>query len=100
MKQEELIAILERGVNFGLLVGVTFGDIRSFEFTVKLTGKTYKIEWWINICYLTTECGTYIPFDSIEISGTWPNHFKNNLQLQYHGNKCAIIPLEKYEELT
>ena len=96
MKQKQLIHILEGGVNNGLLVGVTFDDLREFEFTVKMTGKKYKVTWWVNICYLTTECGTYIPFHSLEISGTWPNHFKSNLQLEYNKQKCAIIPIEKY----
>ena len=97
MKQEQLIKVLESGVNAGFLVGVTFDEIRKFEFIIKLTGKKYKVEWWVNICYLTTECGVYIPFHSVEISGTWPNHAKNNLQFQYNKDKCAIIPIEKYE---
>lgn len=96
MEQERLIAVLEKGVDDGLLVGVTFDDVRAFEFTVKLTGKKYKITWWVNICYLTTECGLYMPFNSVEISGTWPNHFKNNLQFTYHKDKCAIVPIEEY----
>ena len=98
MKQEQLIKLLEVGVDDGLLVGVTFDEIRKFEFTVKLTGKKYKIEWWVNICYLTTECGLYMSFSSVEISGTWPNHFKNNLQFTYGKDKRAIITVEVYEK--
>ena len=98
MKQEQLIKVLERGVEGGLLVGLTFDDVREFKFTVKLTDKAYKIDWWCNICHLTTECGAYIPFASFEISGTWPNHHKTNLQFEYNGNICVIIPIEEYPD--
>ena len=96
MKQEELIKILESGVDDGFIVGLTFDENRTFKFTVKLTDKEYILDWWCNICYLTTECGVYIPFDFIEIEGTWPNKYKNNIQLEYCGNQCAIIPVEEY----
>ena len=97
MKQKQLSKILENGVDRGLLVGVKFDDVREFEFTIKLTGNSYKITWWVNICYLTTSCGLYMPFDTVEISGTWPNHFKNNLQFTYKKDKCAILPVEMYQ---
>lgn len=88
--------LLLSGVERGLLRDLKEFDVRQFEFTISLTGKKYKITWWVNICYLTTECGLYMPFHSIEISGTWPNHYKNNLQFTYHKDKCAIIPIEEY----
>ena len=56
-----------------------------------------RIEWWDNISYLIVESNEMkIPFDNLEISGTWPNGYKNNIQFSYNGSVCCIIPLEKY----
>lgn len=98
MKQERLLQVLNFAVEKGFISNLAFDEVRKFEFKVSLTTCYYKIEWWCNICYLTTACGAYIPFHNVEISGTWPNHHKTNLQFEYNGNKCVIVPVEKYEK--
>ena len=64
---------------------------RVREFIVK--EQLYKIEWWVNLSYLT-HGALMVPFHTVKISGTWPNHFKTNLQFYYYNNACAILPLE------
>ena len=72
-----------------------FGYSRTFTFKVR--NAVYVIEWWVNVSYL--KCGEMIiPFTMIDWSGTWPHHFKNNLQFTYLGNICAIIPVEEYPQ--
>ncbi len=76
--------------------------IREFYFEIR--GKTYSIEWWCNIMYFECDEMT-IPFGWLEITGTWPNHFKKNIQLYKnapkdrfdHPDVVGIIPLEEYE---
>ena len=67
MNIEQLTKILELGVEKGLLSWMKFSEPRDFNFFVDLSDKSYKIKWWCNICYLTTECGTYIPFLDLEM---------------------------------
>ena len=59
-------------------------------------GATYNIEWWSNISYLLLPNDMVIPFSSVEVSGTWPNEYKNNLQFYHNGEICAILPIEHY----
>jgi len=67
---------------------------RYFDFSVR--GANYTIEWWSNISYL--HCGELIiPFTRLSYLGTWPNSFKHNLQFYYHGDVCAILPVEEWE---
>jgi hypothetical protein len=68
--------------------------LRTFGFSIN--GDFYKIEWWANISYLCFNDIT-VPFHSIEFSGTWPNKFKTNLQLKYHGETSFILGIEKME---
>jgi len=71
-------------------------DFRNIYFTA--LGRDYRIEWWINICYLYTN-GLQIPFSNIELAGTWPNHAKNNLQFYYDTKEvCCILPIEEYPD--
>lgn len=71
------------------------GYSRLIQFVVK--GIIYRIEWWTNVSYLQTQEGLVIPFESIKISGTWPNRYKTNLQFYAKGEVAAILPLEEYE---
>lgn len=79
------------------------GFNRAFEFTVR--GVKYKIIWWCNTSYLHIG-EAFLPFGWLEISGTWPNGFKNNIQFadrvkegQFDcPNTVAVIPLEEYKE--
>jgi hypothetical protein len=54
-----------------------------------------SIEWWVNQSYVDI-LGCKIPFKHIEISGTWPNRYKTNMQF-YNGTEspCLIIPIER-----
>ena len=70
------------------------GFDRDIKFIVRKI--EYRIQWWINLCYLFIG-EVQIPFHYIEISGTWPNLFKTNIQFSgLDGNKVAIIPAEEY----
>lgn len=69
---------------------------REINFRSLLNGTDYKITWYCNISYLSDREGLTIPFDQLSITGTWPNQYKNNLQLYYKGNVCCILPLEEY----
>lgn len=74
----------------------SFGGNFNREITFVIRGVTYKIEWWINLCYL--HIGEFkMYFDKLEIDGCWPNHFKNNLNFLSDKNTIAIIPVEEYE---
>ena len=69
-------------------------DFRNHYFSV--LGRDYRIEWWTNICYLYTN-GMQIPSYNVELSGTWPNHAKTNLQFYYDTKEvCCILPIEEY----
>jgi len=75
---------------------------REHEFSVR--GVRYKIEWWTNICYLYID-EVIIPFGFMELSGTWPNRFKTNIQFMDRAprgvfdlpEKVCIIPLEEWK---
>jgi hypothetical protein len=97
MKDTDLKAILERGVELGFIDNLEFSGLRTSTFTVCLDGSKYQIEWWCNICYLTTSCGISLPFHEFKFSGTWPNRAKTNIQLEYEGNTCLIKPVELYK---
>ncbi len=71
-----------------------YGFSREYSFSVRNT--KYVIDCWKNMGYL--RCGELnIPFHTFQICGTWPHQYKNELQFFYHGNTCAILPLEEYE---
>jgi hypothetical protein len=96
MKDTDLKAILENGVTLGYISNLKFDGLRMSSFTVCLDGSELKIEWWCNICYLTTGCGVTVPFHKFKFSGTWPNRAKTNIQLEYEGDTCLIKPVELY----
>jgi len=70
---------------------------REFGFTVG--GKEFRIEWWINVSYLKTQCNCTIPFNDLEISGSWPNASKKNMYFKYYGEACCILPVEAWEKV-
>ncbi len=68
---------------------------RNIRFKVK--GNQYMIEWWKNTCYLHIDTRAFIVFSDVEISGTWPNRAKLNLQfIDLAGEKICILPIEDY----
>ena len=98
---EQLTKALEKAFELKLIDALSYntkdGEFdRDIRFTVIRNEKSYKISWWSNIAYLYIGDSFQLPFDGLEVSGTWPNNFKTNLQLEYCGNKCAIIGLEEY----
>lgn len=72
------------------------GFSRRIQFVIN--GIVYRIEWWKNISYLQTQEDLQIPFEYVEVSGTWPNGYKTNLQFYTKGEAVAILPIEKYKE--
>ncbi len=68
------------------------------EIIFESQGLEYLIEWWTNQSYLYI-CGVGpILFKRVELSSTWPNHAKNNLQF-YQDSKtpCCIIEVDWYK---
>lgn len=104
MKIEELIKILnDAGVQilnldtFGRLKEGTCHIERNIHFKVGDT--EYYIEWFCNQMTLFTVGNTsQIMFHTIEHSGTWPNHFKRNLQFRYGEHCVGCIGLERYND--
>ena len=69
-----------------------YGFSRTYRFKVR--NVTYEIEWWSNISYL--HCGEMlIPFEEMQITGTWPHRFKNDIQFYNKGHVCCILPIEE-----
>jgi hypothetical protein len=96
MTQEYLFDVLNRNKNIINCKWIRFdkhGFSRTCQFFVR--GEVYAIEWWANMSYLSVD-ELIIPFESVELSGSWPNHFKVNLQFEYNGQCCAILPVEEY----
>jgi hypothetical protein len=57
-----------------------------------------KIIWYTNGAYIYHN-EIIIPFQAVEVSGTWPNKAKANLQFDNsYGEKCCIIPIEYYRK--
>lgn len=69
--------------------GEQFNRLRVFT----VNGYTYTIEWWINLCYLTSH-GMTVIFDQIEITNTWPNHFEMDMQLLRKDRVIGLIKLK------
>ena len=68
---------------------------RRISFSVG--GKEYKIEWYWNQSYLYFENDAMLLFQRVEVSSTWPNHYKANLEFTQRTRTAAIIPLVPYE---
>ncbi len=95
MKLEDLEKVLKShpAIEFKELPEEEPGKLDRYrEFTVR--GVEYRIQWWVNICYLYIG-EVKIPFYKVEVSGTWPNNFKLNLQFSYMRAVCVILPLEE-----
>ena len=99
ISKEDLDKVLHLNRN---IEGVIWDQVKPGEFSrgvyFMVRGMAYKIEWWSNVGYLFKE-RLQIPFDHVELSGTWPNSFKENLQFHYNGRVCAILPVEPYDDL-
>jgi hypothetical protein len=101
IKFERLIKVLDKAFELKLIDGLSYNTKkdefdRDIDFTIIRCGTGYKISWWSNVAYLYVGDSFQLPFDDLEVSGTWPNNFKTNLQFEYNKNKCAIIGLEGY----
>ena len=71
------------------------GFYRAFKFA-DIEGTDIRFIWYVNATTVEIN-GIEIRFYSFSISGTWPNLYKNNLNLiDRCGDKMAIIPLERY----
>ncbi|GAA0348210.1 hypothetical protein GCM10008931_44370 [Oceanobacillus oncorhynchi subsp. oncorhynchi] len=70
-----------------------YGYSNRLEFIVK--NKSYIIVWYWNESKLYFQNGLFC-FDKVEVSGTWPNDYKNNLQFYLNGRVVGVIPLEEY----
>ncbi|WP_113870221.1 hypothetical protein [Paraliobacillus ryukyuensis] len=96
MEREHLLNVLQSNKNINLTKheGMIDGKYnRIFEFEVR--GKTYQIEWWVNVSYLSLGELTVV-FDDISIDGCWPNRFKNNINFLNQKETIAVLPLEEY----
>lgn len=71
-----------------------YGFSRDLQFNVR--GNTYKIKWYWNYSHLYFNDESFLIFDCVEVSSTWPNNFKHNLQFYYKDNIVAVIPIEEY----
>ena len=67
---------------------------RAIEFRVR--GKKYKVEWYWNQSYLYFDEDSMFLFQEVEVSSTWPNRYKANLQFVQGGKTVAVIPLVPY----
>lgn len=98
----ELLKVL-KSAKVEVLNEDTFGELNkdyhlNRDVYFMLGGHKYKINWYCNLCTLTTPCGVDILFTKVEHSGTWPNHYKRNLQFKYGIDTVCIIGVEKYEK--
>jgi len=70
---------------------------RTFAFSVK--GNFYSIVWYRNIMTLYFNGGGELKFASFELSGTWPNRARWNLQFyDDRGETVCIIPVEEVRD--
>lgn len=97
---DQFINCIKRVEARGLIqnVRISSANFRDVSFQTTMTNTDIKMEWWVNIAYLILDGDIKIPFDKFEASGTWPNHYKTNLQCENRGNVCCIIPLEEYNQ--
>ena len=59
-------------------------------------GEKLTIEWWKNILYIKYG-KSIIPCDKIEVSSTWPNSSKLNIQASFEKNTIFILPILEWE---
>lgn len=75
-------------------IGDELNRVRRFA----LNGKSYKIIWYINTCYLEHN-DILVKFKKVIQKNTWPNRSKMNLQFYNDNNDvCCIISIEKMNE--
>ncbi|MFD1450868.1 hypothetical protein [Oceanobacillus sojae] len=72
------------------------GFTRTLSFTVN--NKKYIIDWMWNESSLHFDGDSLFMFDKVEVSSSYPNGYRTNLQFYLHGRIIAVIPLEKYGE--
>lgn len=101
MNSEQLIKVLaSAGVE---LMGLDdFGELNedlglNRDLGFSHNGEEFNIEWFANMMTLSHKSGINVMFDKVEHSGTWPNHFKRNLQFKANGNVVAVIGIEPYK---
>jgi len=70
-----------------------FIRVREFE----VDGNKFSIEWWANLSYLKIDDTLIIPFDTAELTNTWPNRSKMNIQFQYKGHTCVVLKVDSYD---
>ena len=97
MTRDDILKVLQshRNIISPKVIERNNGYDRNMTFTIK--GNQYRIEWWANIRYLFIAGGGQLPFDSVEVSSTWSNHYKCNLQFFNRDNTVAfILPIESH----
>lgn len=67
---------------------------RDLEFMVSNTN--YRIKWFWNESQLFFNGNCMVRFDRCELSGTWPNKYKYNLQFYLNGEVIAVVPVGEY----
>lgn len=106
MKSEDLISVLKAS-GVSIINEKAFGEldenldlVRNVQFKNNYDGALYNILWFGNLMTLTADgLSLEIVFDSIEHSGTWPNHHAKNLQMRCLGDCVGVIGLGKYPHL-
>jgi hypothetical protein len=66
------------------------------QFMLNCLGKNIIFEWYTNLCSAYIDDIQIFGFDNIEITGTFPNKYKMNIELKKNGNVICIIPIQKY----
>jgi hypothetical protein len=61
---------------------------------VKALFSDIKIVWWSNVAYVFIS-GSQVVFDTLDVSGTWPNEFKLSINFRYNNKAVCIVPLTK-----
>lgn len=99
MKIEELDKVLSSYPTIEIIPAPESADPTEFlrDRYFKVNGEEYRIEWWVNICYLYIGENVQICFKSIKVSDTWPNDAKMNLQFyDEKNNVCAILKIDNH----
>lgn len=89
---EEMCSIIQ---NAPTVENFKLSEPRTIRFEVN--NKKYKIEWYWNQSYLYFDEDAMFLFQRVELSSTWPNYYKVNLQFEQYGKTIAVIPLVPYK---
>ena len=93
-KEDMLELLIKRGVD------AESDDIQGdYNRVIKFTAFNveYKIVWWTNVSYLYIG-NVQIVFNNIDVSGSWPNKFKLNINFTTPAGTVCILPIKEYEE--